>query len=193
MDHFQPMQFGKRLWVFPSEQTLPKDDTVCILLDPGLAFGTGTHPTTVLCLQWLDASTIENKLVIDFGCGSGILAIAAALLGAKQVFAVDTDPQALTATKNNAIKNNVETKVIRCFPHALPLIQADILPANILANPLIELSDQLVSRTRTGGHLILSGILLHQVTKVQAAYSPFCGFSAHTAQKDWARLNATKL
>jgi len=192
MDHFQPMLFGKRLWVYPSGQTPPADNTVCMRLDPGLAFGTGTHPTTALCLQWLDAAKIDNQLVIDFGCGSGILAIAAALLGAKQVFAVDTDPQALTANQNNAVKNHVESKVICCYPHALPPIQADILLANILANPLIELVDRLVSLIHTGGQLIISGILLRQITTVQSAYSSYCRFSTHATQEDWARLNATR-
>ncbi len=191
-DYFKPMQFGKRLWVYPSEYPLPKDDSICILLDPGLAFGTGTHPTTALCLEWLDTTKLDNQLVIDFGCGSGILAIAAALLGAKQVFAVDTDPQALTATKNNAVKNNVEAKVICCNPLELPPLQADIILANILANPLIDLVDQLVSLTRKGGHLVLSGILLQQIPSVLDAYSPLCQFSTPTSQEEWARLNATK-
>lgn len=193
MAHFQPMQFGKRLWVCPIGQNPSAENAVCIALDPGLAFGTGTHPTTSLCLSWLDNRNMDDQLVIDYGCGSGILGIAAILLGARQVYAVDIDPQALTATLDNAIKNQVESKIICCSPDALPQIQADLLLANILSKPLIDLSKQLVQLIRPGGELVLSGILECQIKAIQEAYSRHCLFSNVTILHDWARLRAIKL
>ena len=135
MDSFKPMCFGERLWIVPSWLEAPHTDAVNMLLDPGLAFGTGTHQTTALCLRWLDEQDLEDKVVIDYGCGSGILAIAAALLGATRVYCVDNDPQALLATKLNAERNNVTDKIHVFSPQNMPDVEADVLVANILAGP----------------------------------------------------------
>lgn len=192
MDYFKPKQFGARLWVCPIGQKPPVDDTVCVSLDPGLAFGTGGHPTTALCLEWLDRADIENRLVIDYGCGSGILAVAAALLGAKQVYATDLDPQALIAARDNAAKNHVESKMTCCPPDQLPNLQADILLANILIDPLVELADTLVRLVLPGGHLVLSGILEHQIRTVRSAYTLHCRFIDTTVRDEWVRLTGQK-
>ncbi len=187
--HFRPMQFGRRLWVVPTGFESPKQqDAVCVNLDPGLAFGTGTHPTTALCLEWLDGQSLEGKLVIDYGCGSGILAVAALLLGAGQAIATDIDQQALTATLENARKNGVEGRVDCCLPHRMPTVQTDILLANILANPLIELAGQLAGHVRPGGAVVLSGILQGQVGDVMRAYEPYMVMEEPVFLEDWTRL-----
>ena len=162
LDDFQPMRFGERLWVCPAGQRPPAVDAVVLDLDPGLAFGTGTHPTTSLCLQWLDRAELNGKRVLDFGCGSGILAIAAALLGAESVTAVDHDPQALEATRDNAAKNGVLERIDILPPDQAPNTEFDIVLANILAGTLVELAPQLQPRVTPGGQLLLSGILLEQ-------------------------------
>lgn len=193
LDHFQPMRFGKRLWVIPTGFDRPDQaDAVCMTLDPGLAFGTGTHPTTALCLQWLDGQDLSGKTVVDYGCGSGILAIAALLLGAKHAIATDIDPQALTATADNADKNSVLQQVECCLPAQLPDLPCDILLANILANPLIELASQLAGLVRQGGSIVLSGILREQAGTVLDAYAPHFDMGPPVEQEDWVRLTGIR-
>jgi ribosomal protein L11 methyltransferase len=162
MEHFQPMQFAGKLWVCPSGQEVHESGQVCMTLDPGLAFGTGTHPTTALCLEWLAGHDLTGKVMIDYGCGSGILAVAALLLGAEHAHGVDIDPQALTATQYNAEKNQVLGRISYCLPEQFRVADADVVVANILAKPLIELSATIASLVRPGGQLILSGILNEQ-------------------------------
>lgn len=192
MGHYQPMQFGANLWVYPSGQEQNKPGTVSLILDPGLAFGTGTHPTTALCLQWLAENNVRGKTVIDFGCGSGILAVAAVLLGAKQAHAIDIDPQALTATLDNAHKNNVSEKIKTYLPEQFAPVQADIVVANILAKPLIELSESISQLAGTGGQLVLSGILKEQAGSVNTCYQQYFNMNAATIQEDWCRLDGIK-
>lgn len=194
MEHYQPMKFAETLWVCPTGQEKGEPDCVCMTLDPGLAFGTGTHPTTALCLEWLASHDIKGKTVIDYGCGSGILAVAALLLGAKQVHAVDIDPQAITATLANAEKNKV-IDGIKCFlPDQFSPFQADIVVANILANPLCELSEQISQLVRPNGELVLSGILNEQAESVIAAYKLHnIQIEDPTIQDDWCRLDGMKI
>jgi len=192
MENFQPMRFGERLWICPSWHTPPEPGAVNILLDPGLAFGTGTHPTTALCLEWLDAQaragTLAGATVLDYGCGSGVLAIAAALLGAQIVWAVDNDPQALIATRANAAANGVGERLAIGAPEDLPQQTLDVLVANILAGPLVELAPRFAELTRPGAPLALSGILDSQAETVAAAYGPWFELARPAARGEWIRL-----
>ncbi|SCN47514.1 Ribosomal protein L11 methyltransferase [methanotrophic endosymbiont of Bathymodiolus azoricus (Menez Gwen)] len=192
MEHYKPMRFGDHLWVYPTgqEQFLP--GTVSLILDPGLAFGTGTHPTTALCLEWLAKHDVTGKTVIDFGCGSGILAVAAILLGAQEAHAIDIDAQALTATLDNAKKNNVSSKIKTYLPEDFSVFTADIVLANILAKPLIELSPAISALVRPQGELVLSGILKEQASSVSNAYQANFTINAPTIQGDWCRLDGIK-
>ncbi|WP_281646103.1 50S ribosomal protein L11 methyltransferase [Parendozoicomonas sp. Alg238-R29] len=193
MTHFHPMQFGKRLWVCPSWKEIPHPEAVNLMLDPGLAFGTGTHPTTALCLKWLDAQELDGKQVIDYGCGSGILAIAALLLGAKHAVGVDTDPQALEASRDNAGRNNIEEgKLHVYYPKDTPDVKADVMVANILAGPLISLAKTLARHTLPGGKLALSGILAEQADDVLTAYSEWFTMDPVTELDGWVRLNGVR-
>jgi len=192
MEYYQPMKFGDKLWVCPTGQEQHERGTVCMLLDPGLAFGTGTHPTTALCLEWLAEHDLAGKTVIDYGCGSGILAVAAVLLGAKVAHAVDIDPQALTATLSNAEKNAVQDKIKVYLPEQLPTMQADIVLANILAKPLCELSTRISELVASGGALVLSGILAEQTEQVADAYRALIELNVPTRQDDWIRLDGLK-
>lgn len=192
MDSFQPMRFGQRLWIVPSWTEAPEPDAVNILLDPGLAFGTGTHPTTRLCLEWLDAQAHAARQVVDYGCGSGILAIAAALLGAEEVWAVDNDPQALVATRDNATRNGVEARVHTVLPEALPACRSDLLIANILAGPLIELAPHFAALVRPEGALVLSGILPEQAPELAAAYQPWFDMAPPREHEGWVRLEGRR-
>ena len=192
MEHFQPMQFGDRLWVYPSGQEQSRPGTVSLILDPGLAFGTGTHPTTSLCLEWLAEHNISGKTVIDFGCGSGILAVAAVLLGAKEAHAIDIDPQALIATQDNAQKNQVANNIKTYLPEQFNPFQADIVLANILAKPLIELSENISNLVRPGGQLVLSGILKEQADSVSDCYQRRFAINSVIIQGDWCRLDGIK-
>ncbi len=194
-DHFRPMRFGSRLWVIPSDHPPPADG-IAIRLDPGLAFGTGTHPTTALCLTWLDhnAPRLQGAHVIDYGCGSGILAIAAARLGAARVDAIDIDPQALTATADNAAKNGVADRIHLHRPEApVPAGAAHVLLANILANPLKALAPRLSALLAADGHLVLSGILTHQAEAVAEAYR-IQGFAIvrREDQEEWTCLHLSR-
>jgi len=188
MDNFKPMQFGERLWVVPSNFEPPQTDAVNILLDPGLAFGTGTHPTTSMCLEWLDANPPIGKDIIDFGCGSGILAIGAILLGAKHADAVDLDPQALLATIDNAEKNTVSHSIKTYLPNQFENKTTTLLLANILASPLIELSSYFADLTKINGQIVLSGILAEQAEEVLAAYKTHFDIQLWKQQDDWVCL-----
>ncbi|MEE9397301.1 MAG: 50S ribosomal protein L11 methyltransferase [Methylococcales bacterium] len=192
LKHFKPMRFGKRLWVCPSGTETPDAQGVRLTLDPGLAFGTGTHPTTALCLKWLDSQELKNKTVIDYGCGSGILGIAALLLGAREVFAIDIDSQALTATRDNAKNNNVFDQIHCYSPDNLPAVQANFLLANILANPLIQLSKEIADLVHKDGELVLSGILPDQAESVAAAFQPYFDLEPFIVQDDWIRISGKK-
>jgi len=189
MDRFQPMQFGRHLWIVPTGMQIPfNEHNTEIRLDPGLAFGTGTHPTTALCLQWLDGQDPDGKAVIDFGCGSGILGIAAALKGAAQTVCVDNDPQALEATEANAIRNGVANRIVCLAPEEFSGQEADIVLANILAGPLIDLAPRLSASVRRGGRIVLSGILEEQAEAVAAAYREVFGEMESAATDGWVRL-----
>lgn len=195
MDDFQPMRFGQRLWIVPSAHPVPDDahadDAVRLRLDPGLAFGTGTHATTALCLEWLDGQPLAGKRVLDFGCGSGVLAIAAALLGAAPVVATDNDPQALTATADNAAANAVQDALhIVASDDWTAAGDNDVVVANILANTLVELAPQLVAALAPGGHLALSGILPEQADAVADAYAAL-GVDLQRRERDGWVLLAT--
>jgi len=190
MDNFHPICFGEQLWICPSWHTPPQQDAINIMLDPGLAFGTGTHPTTALCLNWLDQADVKDKYVIDYGCGSGILAIAAALLGAKKVIGVDTDPQALEATQANAERNGVQIDTY--FPDECPLEQADLLIANILAGPLQALAELFANLTKAGAPIILSGILEEQAQDVASTYQQWFDMQPPTQKEEWIRLNGQR-
>ncbi|WP_216095005.1 50S ribosomal protein L11 methyltransferase [Candidatus Rickettsiella isopodorum] len=191
LNDFKPMRFGKKIWICPSAYEPPVKTAVNIRLDPGLAFGTGTHPSTALCLEWLDSQRLQNKTVIDYGCGSGILAIAAVKCGAKQVIAVDHDPQALAATTMNAEKNEISAEKLKIF---LPIDfqsqePVDIFLANILAQPLIDLATYFRSLVKSGAYCILAGILNEQIEPVQQAYR-VAGFKIMTIhhQQEWVSL-----
>jgi ribosomal protein L11 methyltransferase len=187
------MRFGQRLWVCPAGmQPEGGDDPVIIDLDPGLAFGTGTHPTTALCLEWLDRHPPRDAAVLDYGCGSGILAIAALKLGAREVWAVDIDEQALWASRENAARNRVDARLKTALPAALPERDFDLLLANILANPLIELAPRLAERVRPGGDLVLSGILAAQAGAVREAYRSRFLLSETVEQDGWVRVQGTR-
>lgn len=193
LDHFKPMLFGNKLWVCPTGMEQHAPDTVCMTLDPGLAFGTGTHATTALCLEWLATHDVQDKTVIDFGCGSGILAVAAILLGAKEAHAIDIDPQALTATRANSEKNNVQDKIHCYLPEAFNGEAVDLVLANILATPLIDLNQTIIDLVKPAGQLVLSGILSEQSDAVSAAYHPAITLTAPTIQAEWCRLDGVKV
>jgi ribosomal protein L11 methyltransferase len=186
------MQFGRRLWICPAGQQPAVTDAVIVELDPGLAFGTGTHPTTALCLEWLEAGDLTGKCLIDYGCGSGILAIAALRLGATHAIAVDHDPQALEATRANAEKNQVADR-LTIQPATATLTQpSDLLVANILAKPLIKLAPDLCGLLKPGGHFALSGILAEQGSLVTHAYLPYASFGPRWQRDDWILLQGWK-
>lgn len=204
MEHYRAMQFGDRLWVCPLHIEPPEPDAINLRLDPGLAFGTGTHPTTALCLSWLDRNILSNgktqQTLLDYGCGSGILAIAACLLGVNQADGVDIDPQALTATISNAETNGVADKIATWLPaeyqqgwrESGSKPEYDIVVANILSGPLAELAPELASHTRTGGDIVLSGILREQAESVLAAYRDFFIMDEPVFQEDWVLLHGIK-
>lgn len=194
MERFAPMRFGKRLWIVPGGMQIPFDpDQVEIRLDPGLAFGTGTHPTTALCLEWLDGQDIRNKTVIDYGCGSGILGIAAALKGAARVISVDNDPQALQATADNAARNRVTGRIECHTPDTFPDLLADVVMANILAAPLISLAPHLLGSLSAGGKLVLSGILEEQTEEVLAAYRGGLGSLGIESREEWMLIEGVRV
>jgi ribosomal protein L11 methyltransferase len=190
LDHWHPLKFGEHLWVAPAEKIGEIDDpqAIIIQLDPGLAFGTGTHPTTALCLEWLSAQDLKGKTVLDYGCGSGILAIAALKLGAARAICVDIDPQALTATENNARENGVFDRIKVLLPDRFVPFPADFVIANILARPLITLAPLLSSSIRKGGKIVLAGLLERQQEEVREAYAPWFSFEPDQIKEGWTRI-----
>lgn len=191
---FHPMQFGERLWVCPSWQPPPDPQAINILLDPGLAFGTGAHATTALCLNWLaQQRDLSGKIFMDYGCGSGILAIAAVKLGAAQVWAVDHDPQALLATQDNARKNGVEQYIHLIASEQLPPITVDGIMANILATPLCQLAGTFADHLTPYAPVVLSGVLRDQLKIVSACYEPYFSLTDIVEREEWLRIVAHKL
>ncbi len=191
MDDFNPIQFADNLWLCPSWKKPPDSSATNIMLDPGLAFGTGTHPTTAMCMKWLGTHSIPLS-VIDYGCGSGILTITVAKLGASSVSAVDNDPQALIATNQNA-KNNQVTSIIRTFyPEQVPSSKADLLIANILAQPLMELAPIFNNLLCQNGQLVMSGILENQTKMLIEAYSPYLDLKIENHEQEWVCLTGIK-
>ena len=189
MDRFKPIRFGRSIWICPSHVEPDPGWEVVVRLDPGLAFGTGTHPTTALCLEWMDGVDFRDRTVVDYGCGSGVLAVAAALKDARRVFAVDHDPQALTATRDNAARNAVSERIETALPGEFEDARADVVLANILAGPLIELAERIACLVRPGGSLVLSGILDEQADDVEKAYQPLIGNAARVSREGWVRLD----
>ena len=193
MDQFKPMQFGRRLWVYPWNIEPPQSaDNVFIRLDPGLAFGTGTHPTTALCLEWLDRMDLAGKFIIDYGCGSGILAIAAALLGAAQVQGVDNDPQAIESSLSNAMRNGVAERISLHLPGAEDPAPVDLLVANILAGPLHTLAPVFAARLKPGGRMALSGILHGQHVELLERYAEWFDDLVVSQRDDWVRIEGIR-
>ena len=203
MSNYHPIKCANNLWIVPNWLTPPNSDAVNIIMDPGLAFGTGYHATTRLCLDWLTEQDLNHKVVIDYGCGSGILGIAALLLGAKQVYAVDIDPQAVLATNQNARRNHVESQLqaflpddFRDFYHKQAIAPVDVMVANILAKPLISLAPYFASLMAANSRIVLAGLIESQTQSVSDAYSPYFSLDpkhAFTAQEDqhWQRLSGT--
>jgi len=192
LDHAHPLPFGERLWICPSGHTVTAENAVIVHLDPGLAFGTGTHPSTAMCLEWLATHDVTNQRVLDYGCGSGVLAIAALKLGARDAIGVDIDPQALIATRDNAEINGVAERM-RCADVAQPVDDVvDIVLANILARPLIELAPTLASRIRPGGAIVLAGLLERQAEEVREAYAPWFDFEPDGRKDGWNRLSGQR-
>lgn len=193
MDNFKPMQFGENIWIVPSWCEPPNPTAVNIKLDPGLAFGTGTHPTTALCLRWLDGQNLKGQTVIDYGCGSGILAVAALFLDAKNVYAVDIDPQAISATQENLKRNQIaKEKLILGLPETVKLPEADLLLANILAEPLRQLAESIANSVKSGGNLVLSGLLIEQADAIADIYQQWFDMEPVAVEGDWARLHGIK-
>ena len=203
MTHYQPIECANNLWIVPEWLTPPNPEATNIIMDPGLAFGTGYHATTRLCLDWLTNEDLQDKVVIDYGCGSGILGIAALLLGARQVYAVDIDPQAVLATKQNAERNQVDERLLAFLPEEFndycaenDVIPVDIIAANILAKPLIGLAPYFATLIAVQGRLVLAGLIESQTEQVIDAYQPYFALDpkhAFTTQEDhhWQRLSGT--
>ncbi len=192
MDDYQPMRFGEKLWIVPSTFNPPDPDAVNILLDPGLAFGTGTHPTTAMCLCWLDAHPPVAQAVIDYGCGSGILAIAACRLGAASALAVDNDPQALLATRDNAVLNQVANRIQTRQPDNSSVVPVPLLMANILAGPLRELAPHFAEYVQPEGHIVLSGIIEDQVDMLLQVYAEWFDMQVYQQKDEWICLSGRK-
>lgn len=192
MDDFKPQRFGQRLWICPTWLTPPDPEAVNLILDPGLAFGTGSHPTTSLCLTWLEHASLEHKTVIDYGCGSGILSLAALKLGAEQVFAVDIDPQALQATQANAVTNHIQqNQLIVTEPEQLTQA-AELIVANILLDPLIDLKNRFYQLLKPGAQLVVSGILAEQLPLLLSAYESHFTLDQSEYLHDWALVCFTQ-
>ncbi|MEM6998424.1 MAG: 50S ribosomal protein L11 methyltransferase [Pseudomonadota bacterium] len=191
--HHQPVLFADRIWISPSWCEMPESEKPTITLDPGLAFGTGSHPTTALCIQWLAENDIKDKTVIDYGCGSGILAMAAAKLGARHVYAVDIDPQAVNAASENVSTNKLENTIRVGLVDQMELPIADVLLANILMNPLIGLIMTFSSLTHANSQLVLSGLLHTQAEECQSAYSAYFSMQTAVYKDEWARLEGCRL
>ncbi|HVY63203.1 MAG TPA: 50S ribosomal protein L11 methyltransferase [Gammaproteobacteria bacterium] len=189
---FKARPFGRRIWLAPADDTQVPEGRTGIRLHMGLAFGTGEHPTTALCLEWLDANVRAGATIVDYGCGSGVLAIAAIALGASHAWATDNDPQALEATRANAELNGVADRLVVLAPEAMPPVATDIVAANILAGPLIALAPRLAAHARPGGALVLSGLLTTQADAVKRAYEPYCTDFAQATEQGWVCLAAIR-
>jgi len=193
MQDFKPMRFGERIWICPSWETPPDPNGVNIMLDPGLAFGTGTHPTTALCLEWLGEQDLQGKTVVDYGCGSGILAIAASLLGADSVIAIDNDPQAIQASESNRALNGVSAEQMSVH---LPGVEehplADVVVANILAGPLEDLTPVIAALLKPGGKLILSGVLSQQTQSLLDSYQAYFTMLEPALREEWVRVEGIR-
>ena len=189
---FHPMCFGRRLWVAPHHAHVHTRNAVIVRLDPGLAFGTGTHATTAMCLAWLDENAAAGQKAIDYGCGSGVLAVAAVKLGASDAFAFDIDPQALTATRDNAAANGVEAQVHVIDADAALPAEADILLANILCGPLCELAPRFAALTRPGGKIVLAGLLTSQADEVARAHAPWFDIAPFASRDGWTALTGSR-
>jgi ribosomal protein L11 methyltransferase len=195
MDRFQPMPFGRRLWIYPWNIEPPADPSqvqAIVRLDPGLAFGTGTHPTTALCLEWLDALDLDGLRVLDFGCGSGVLAIAALKLGAAAAVGIDNDPQAISASRDNAERNRVGGRLALHLPDEAPQDTFPVVVANILAGALDSLAEQLAAACAPGGRIALSGILDGQQQALLERYRPWFDALEATRREDWIRISGTR-
>jgi ribosomal protein L11 methyltransferase len=193
MDQFKPMPFGKRLWIYPWNIEPPADDeTVIVRLDPGLAFGSGTHPTTALCLEWLDGLDLHGKTLIDYGCGSGILAIAALKLGAAHAVGVDNDPQALTASADNAERNGVADRLALFLPEDHEAEPAEVFIANILAGPLGELAPTFAAAAQPGAPFAISGILQGQQDELLQRYAEWFDELRVDTREDWVRISGKR-
>jgi ribosomal protein L11 methyltransferase len=200
MDQYVPLHFGARTWIVPWNQPLPdgaeRADAAVVRLDPGLAFGSGTHPTTALCLQWLDgladAGALSGRTVLDFGCGSGILALAALKLGAARAVAIDNDPQALLATHDNAQRNGVDERLSVHTPDTAPAARYPVVVANILASALLQLADTLAGCVAPGGRIALSGILVGQEPELLARYGDRFDALQVARDGDWVRIDGVR-
>lgn len=198
MDHYEPIQCGDSLWIVPEWLEPPVATAVNLKLDPGLAFGTGNHASTFLCLQWLDQLPLAGKTVVDYGCGSGILGIAALLLGAEKVYAVDLDPQAILATRQNAETNGVQDRLWVGLPEQfneqLPELKANVIVANILAGPLMQLAPHFADHCLADGDIVLAGLISEQVEEVREAYVPWFNLNQHAIREEnWCRLSGKRL
>jgi ribosomal protein L11 methyltransferase len=187
---FNPIHICGKLWIVPSWHSSPQPEAINIVLDPGLAFGTGSHPTTHLCLAWLADNLGGGETVLDYGCGSGILAIAAKKLGAGETLGVDIDPQAIIASSRNAEQNSVDIRF--CLPDSMPPDEADVVVANILSIPLKVLAPVLAQSCRSGGHIVLSGILTEQAGEVAAVYAPWFDMAPPVFRENWTLLTGKK-
>jgi ribosomal protein L11 methyltransferase len=193
LQHFSPIRCADNLWIVPSWLEPPDPRAINIQLDPGLAFGTGSHPTTALCLAWMADKDFSNQSVIDYGCGSGILSIAACKLGANKVYGVDIDPQAVDASLENARRNDIDPNLIQITPPSmLNIHDADLLIANILSGPLIDLAPKFADLLKPGAKILLSGILKAQVNDIKSAYQPWFELEPKTIREDWARVTGTR-
>ncbi|TDT40184.1 [LSU ribosomal protein L11P]-lysine N-methyltransferase [Halospina denitrificans] len=193
MDDFRPERFGDRLWICPSWQEPPDPEAVNLVLDPGLAFGSGTHPTTRLCLEWLDQADVRGLDLIDYGCGSGILGLAALKLGARHMVGVDNDPQALDASRDNAQRNGISDEALDLYlPEEQPSQDCSLMLANILAQPLLSLAPTLAAQVRPGGRIVLSGILSTQANSISDRYARWFSMESPTEQEGWVCITGTR-
>lgn len=193
MDNYHPLQISESFWVCPSWKTRPDSNAINLMLDPGLAFGTGTHPTTQLCLKWLSKQPLKGKSLIDYGCGSGILAIGGLLLGCSSAIGVDNDPQALIASRQNMQLNHIETDRLQLtLPDQAEIAQSDLIIANILAQPLLELACHLQSILKPGGQLALSGILNSQTAAIVERYSTWFSALEIETEQEWALITGIR-
>jgi ribosomal protein L11 methyltransferase len=193
MERFKPMHFGGRLWVCPSWEVPPEPEAINVIVDPGRAFGTGDHESTALCLEWLEANTRVGGELIDYGCGSGILAVAGLRLGFAKAYAVDVEADALQASRENAERNGVLDRLELFRPEQLPGLQADVVVANILAGPLVDMAERISGLARHGGHVVLAGILAEQSAAVAQAYRAFLQLDEPVLKGDWVRMTGRRI